>query len=62
MGIRINMENKIDELERRLYLAEGAIEDLLNIYKEGKDGKEKKTTKTSKKSSNKKASSTKTEK
>ena len=56
MGIRITMENKIDELERRLHLVEGAVEDLLNIYKEEKDGKKKKTAKTSKKSSNKKAS------
>ena len=30
MGIRITMENKIDNLERRLFLVEGAVEDLLN--------------------------------
>ena len=61
MGIRITMENKIDELERRVHMVEGAIEDLLNIFKEEKDGKKKKTTKTSKKSSNKKTSSARSE-
>ena len=39
MGIRINMENKIEEINRRLLLIEGAVEDLLEIYKENKDGK-----------------------
>jgi hypothetical protein len=39
MGIRITMENKIDNLERRLFLVEGAVEDLLNIYKEKKNVK-----------------------
>ena len=58
MGIRITMENKIDELDRRLRLVEGAVEDLLEIYKENKDGKKKKSTK---KSSDKKASSAKKE-
>ena len=52
MGIRINMENKMDELERRMFLVEGAVEDLLNIYKEEKDGK--KETISGKKSSKKK--------
>ena len=52
MGIRINMENKMDELERRMFLVEGAVEDLLNIYKEKKDGK--KETLSGKKSSKKK--------
>ena len=33
------MENKIDNLERRVILLEGAVEDLLEIYKEKKDGK-----------------------
>tara|TARA_Y100001963_G_C6787425_1_gene453618 strand:+ start:4274 stop:4450 length:177 start_codon:yes stop_codon:yes gene_type:complete len=45
MGIRINMENKLDNLERRVILLEGAIEDLLEIYKENKDVKKKETTK-----------------
>tara|TARA_R100000808_G_scaffold24544_1_gene56810 strand:+ start:3192 stop:3368 length:177 start_codon:yes stop_codon:yes gene_type:complete len=45
MGIRINMENKLDNLEKRVVLLEGAIEDLLDIYKENKDGKKKETTK-----------------
>ena len=58
MGIRITMENKIDDMEKRLHLVEGAIEDLLNIYKEKKDVKKEKLP--SKKSSNKKASSKKT--
>ena len=39
MGIRIEMENKIENLERRVFLLEGAVEDLLEIYKEKKDGK-----------------------
>lgn len=42
MGIRIEMENKIENLERRVFLLEGAVEDLLEIYKEKKDGKKQK--------------------
>lgn len=42
MGIRITMENRIDDLERRVFLLEGAVEDLLDIYKENKNDKEKK--------------------
>lgn len=42
MGVRIEMENKIDEINKRLILIEGAVEDLLEIYKENKDGKKKK--------------------
>tara|TARA_R100000008_G_scaffold18757_2_gene9579 strand:+ start:1545 stop:1742 length:198 start_codon:yes stop_codon:yes gene_type:complete len=29
MGIRISMENKIDDIERRLKLVEGALEELV---------------------------------
>ena len=58
MGIRIDMENKIDNLERRLFLVEGAVEDLLNIYKEKKDGKKETVSgkeKTKKKTQSKKS-------
>ena len=57
MGIRITMENKIDDIDKRLHLVEGAVEDLLNIYKEKKDVKKEKLS--GKKSSKKKTSSTK---
>ena len=36
------MENKIDELERRVFLLEGAVEDLLDIYKENSNDKKEK--------------------
>tara|TARA_R100000458_G_C8144391_1_gene154342 strand:+ start:37 stop:234 length:198 start_codon:yes stop_codon:yes gene_type:complete len=42
MGIRINMENKIDDLERRVFMLEGAVEDLLEIYKENNNDKKEK--------------------
>lgn len=42
MGIRITMENKIDELERRVFMLEGAVEDLLEIYKENNNDKKEK--------------------
>ena len=43
MGIRITMENKIDELERRVFMLEGAVEDLLEIYKENNNDKKEKS-------------------
>jgi hypothetical protein len=60
MGIRINMENKIDEINRRLLLIEGAVEDLLEIYKENKNVKKKASK--GKKESSKKAFLSKKEK
>ncbi len=36
------MENKIDDLERRVFMLEGAVEDLLEIYKENNNDKKEK--------------------
>ena len=53
MGIRITKENTIDDINRRLRLIEGAVEDLLEIYKEKKDDKKEKVS--GKKASKKKS-------
>tara|TARA_R100001082_G_C4280432_1_gene123651 strand:+ start:56 stop:241 length:186 start_codon:yes stop_codon:yes gene_type:complete len=60
MGIRIAMEARIDDLERRLKLAEGALEDLIlsNAQKETSTHTSDKLDKPTKKKVSKKVETT----